>query len=209
LLCHQQNNYNHTCSFSLTLFLSLFLSPNIIQTFTITPAAFCISSRRLFRRSLTAHQTAQKMPHEALCHMLLLCHHQQPPFTLVSQSLQKNLFVLQDAVQEKFDRASDRTEDATQDAKQQMNKQQGRASDDQSDLQGGIGSRVQFAGEGSGRGDTGGSSSGSEHEHGKGLGGAIAVRAYCWCGYAVALCSVVCFASFCCSRACSDNDFVV
>jgi hypothetical protein len=88
---------------------------------------------------------------------------------------------LQEAVQDKFDRASERTEDATQDAKQQMNKQQGRAHDDQSDLQGGIGSRVQFAGEESGRGDTGGSSSGRkhehEHEHGKGLGGVIAVRA--------------------------------
>jgi hypothetical protein len=47
----------------------------------------------------------------------------------------------------------------------------------------GVCSCVQFAGEGSGRGDTGGSISGSEHEHGKGLGGTIAVRAYqvlCW-----------------------------
>jgi hypothetical protein len=37
------------------------------------------------------------------------------------------VYPMQEAVQDKFDRASERTEDATQDAKQQMNKQQGRS----------------------------------------------------------------------------------
>lgn len=77
-----------------------------------------------------------------------------------------------------------------------MDRQQGRTRGDQGDLQGGIGARVQFVGDESGRGDTGGSSSSSGradtggssssggrggHEHGKGLGDAIAVRVTVCC----------------------------
>jgi hypothetical protein len=87
---------------------------------------------------------------------------------------------LQGDAQDQLHRASERTEDASRDAKQQMS----RARDDNQaadDLQGGIGTRVQFACEEKGRGDTGGSSSSSSgsYESGKGLGGAIAVSKCC------------------------------
>jgi hypothetical protein len=83
--------------------------------------------------------------------------------------------ILQESAQERLDRASERTEGAARDTKQQMKQQQGSAGREQDDL-GGIGTRVQFASDERGRGDTGGSSSSSgSHEHGKSLGGKIAV----------------------------------